>query len=226
MNVLVFASRKGGSGKSTLAAHLAAHVARPSRPALLIDADPQGSLSLWHELRGREELTLRRGARSLATALAAAKNDGYAWAFVDTPPTHSASIAEAIRLATLVVIPARPSLFDLAAVRDTIALATELRKPYAVVFNAAPAKRGDAEAPVLAEARADLDDERIPVWSGQITHRADFSLALRGGEGVKEFAPQSPAAAEIARLWSAIDRSVKAINGAQTTGRGMHRIAA
>ncbi len=45
MNVIVFASRKGGSGKSTLTAHLAAHVHKASRPALLIDADPQGSLS-------------------------------------------------------------------------------------------------------------------------------------------------------------------------------------
>jgi len=48
MNVIVFASRKGGSGKSTLTAHLAAQAARPSRGCLLIDADPQGSLSLWH----------------------------------------------------------------------------------------------------------------------------------------------------------------------------------
>ena len=73
MNVLVFASRKGGSGKSTLAAHLAAHVAKPTRPTLLIDADPQGSLSLWHELRGRSELSLKRGARSLAHTLDAAR---------------------------------------------------------------------------------------------------------------------------------------------------------
>lgn len=53
MNVLVFASRKGGSGKSTLAVHLAVHAAKPSKPTLLIDTDPQGSLSLWHELRGQ-----------------------------------------------------------------------------------------------------------------------------------------------------------------------------
>ena len=44
MNVIVFASRKGGSGKSTLAAHLAAHVHKTTKPCLLVDADPQGSL--------------------------------------------------------------------------------------------------------------------------------------------------------------------------------------
>ena len=47
MNVVAFASRKGGAGKSTLAAHLAVHVHRLARPCLLIDDDPQGSLTLW-----------------------------------------------------------------------------------------------------------------------------------------------------------------------------------
>jgi Mrp family chromosome partitioning ATPase len=54
MNVIVFASRKGGSGKSTLAAHLAAQI-KATKPILLVDADPQGSLTLWHKLRGTNE---------------------------------------------------------------------------------------------------------------------------------------------------------------------------
>jgi cellulose biosynthesis protein BcsQ len=226
MNVLVFASRKGGSGKSTLAAHLAAHVAKPSRPTLLIDGDPQGSLTLWHELRGQEELALKRGVRTLADTLKGAAREGYAWAFIDTPPTRSAAVVEAIRHATMVIIPARPSIFDLAAVQDTIELARELRKPYAVVLNGAPPKRSDVEVATVTEAREGLEALKVPVWSGQITHRADFSLALGAGEGAKEFDPASAAAAEMAQLWSAVDRSVKAINGAYKTARGMHKIAA
>jgi chromosome partitioning protein len=226
MNVLVFASRKGGSGKSTLAAHLAVHAAKPSKPTLLIDADPQGSLSLWHELRGQQELTLRRGSRNLAETLSSAQQEGYAWAFIDTPPNRASSVIEAIRHATLLVIPTRPSLFDLAAVQDTIELARELRKPYAVVINAAPARRNDAEVAIVADARASLDALKVPVWSGQITQRADLSLALRNGEGVKEFDPDSAAAHEMKQLWSAIDRSVKAVHGAYKSARGMHQVAA
>jgi chromosome partitioning protein len=226
MNVLVFASRKGGSGKSTLAAHLAAHMAKPSRPTLLIDSDPQASLSLWHKLRGEGAPPLARSTRNLADIVKAARKEGYEWAFIDTPPTKSASVIDAIRLATLVIIPARPGVFDLDAVRDTIALARELKKPYCVVMNGAPAKRSDAEAAVVTEARAGLNDASIPVWSGQITHRADFSLALGHGEGAKEFDPGSAAAAEIAQLWTAIDRSVKAINGLTSGARAMHKLAA
>src|SRR3712207_2616046 len=153
MNVIVFASRKGGSGKSTLAAHLSAFASRPSRPTLLVDADPQGSLTLWHRLRGAEQPDLKIGLRNLPDIVKNARRDGYEWVFIDTPPTKSNVVMEVIRLATLVVIPARPSLFDMAAVEDTIATARELRKPFAIVINSAPAKRSDVEAATVAEAR-------------------------------------------------------------------------
>ena len=70
MNVIVFASRKGGSGKSTLAAHLAAHVNKSTKPCLLIDADPQGSLTLWHKLRGTNEPPIKAAVNSVSGIVA------------------------------------------------------------------------------------------------------------------------------------------------------------
>jgi chromosome partitioning protein len=226
MNVVVLASRKGGSGKSTLTAHLAAEAARPSRPTLLIDADPQGSLSLWHGLRDGDNPALKRATRGVDEALRAAKRDGYAWVFVDTPPYKSAGVADAIRAATIVIIPTRPSLFDIDSVRDTIALCRELKKPYMAVINAAPPKRVDAEAASVALAREQLSTTGAPVWSGQITQRTDFSAAVECGEGAKAFDPESLAAAEIARLWRAVERSARAIDAARQHARGASRNAA
>ena len=100
MNVVVFASRKGGSGKSTLTAHIAAHAHRPSRACLLIDADPQGSLTLWHKLRKAEDLPLKVAMRGIGDIVRAAKRDGTEWVFIDTAPNMSASVTEAIRAAT------------------------------------------------------------------------------------------------------------------------------
>lgn len=225
MNVVVFASRKGGSGKSTLAAHLAAHAHKPSRPFLLIDADPQGSLTLWRHLRKRDDLPLKTAQRGIADIVKAAKRDGTEWVFIDTAPNMSASVTEAIRAATLVIIPCRPGLFDLEAIKDTVEYAREARKPYAVVINAAPPRRQDVEAPAVAHARKTLAELHIPVWGGQITQRAAFSLALEEGEGAKEYDADSYAAAEIGRLWAAIEKSVKAIHGAKEGG-AMHRVAA
>jgi chromosome partitioning protein len=222
MNVIVFASRKGGSGKSTLAAHLATHANRPNRPCLLIDADPQGSLTLWQQLRGTGEPKLKPATRDLGAIIKAAKEE-FEWVFVDTPPNMSPTVTDAIRAATLVVIPARPTLFNLSAVKETIDFARHFRKPYAVVLNAAPSKRDETESPIVTRAREAL--AKFPVWGGQITNRVNFSLALVGGEGVKEFAGESQAASEMARLWAAIEKSVKAIHGAYD-GATMHKAAA
>ena len=224
MNVIVFASRKGGSGKSMLAAHVAA-LAGKRASCLLIDADPQGSLTLWHKLRGSVEPALRNGSRGVAEIVKAAKRE-YEWAFVDTPPNMSAVVADAIRTATLVIIPARLAVFDLAAIKETIELARGNRVPYAVVINAAPARRDNAESPFVTESREVISRLNIPVWAGQITNRADYGYALGSGQGVTEYDGKSAAAAEIAALWSAIDRSVKAIHGLYRSGGAMHRVAA
>lgn len=225
MNVIVFASRKGGSGKSTLAAHLAAQAHKPSSRVLMLDADPQGSLKLWHKLRTSAEPPMGDTSRGLSAAVEQANRDGYEWVFIDTPPNMSAIVADAIQLATLIIIPARLTLFDLAAIKETMNLARQLKKPYAVVINGVPPRRDNTESPFVREARAVLGSLNVPVWSGQITQRNAFSLALAEGEGASEYDSQSEASNEITALWVAIEKSVKAIQGAYE-GAAMHRVAA
>lgn len=224
MNVVVFAARKGGSGKSTLTAHLAA--TKPARSCLLIDADPQGSLTLWHRLRGSGRPELRTAARGVGELVKAARREGYQWCFIDTPPNMATIVGEAIRAATLVLVPARPAVFDMMAVKETIELARELNKPYAVIINAAPAKREDMESPIVAEARVGLSRLQVPVWGGQVTNRSGFALSLARGAGATEFAAESLAAEEIGRLWTAVEKSARAINGAHENAYSMHRAAA
>ena len=225
MNVIVFASRKGGSGKSTIAVHLAAQASKRYRPCLLVDADEQGSMTLWHKLRGTGEPPLRDGTGGISEIVKAAKREGYEWVFVDTPPNMSQVVTDAIRCATLVIIPARLAVFDLAAIRDTIEVARRTRTPYAVVLSAAPPRRDDTESSYVTEGREAISRLNIPVWGGQITNRSTYAFSLASGKGAKEFDAPSQAAAEIGRLWIAIERSVKAINGAYD-GATMHRGAA
>jgi chromosome partitioning protein len=214
MNVITMASRKGGAGKSTLTAHLAAFCHQSGHRCTIIDADPQGSLTLWHSLRPGREPQLRSGARGIERALAMAVVEGYEWAFIDTAASMWVVAQEAIRAATLVAVPARPGFFDLNAVRETVAAAGERNKPYAVVLNSTPVKRDDKEAPAVVQSRAYFDKLGIPVWSGQISQRAGYVLTLAAGSSIGEVAPESAAGVEIAGLWSAIDRSVAAINHA------------
>ena len=103
--------------------------------------------------------------------------------------------------------------------------ARENNKPYAIVINGVPPRRDNTESPFVREARAVLGSLNVPVWSGQITQRNAFSLALAEGEGASEYDGQSEASHEITALWAAIEKSVKAINGAYE-GAAMHRVAA
>ncbi len=212
MNVITLASRKGGAGKSTLTAHLAAFSHLSGRRCVVIDADPQGSLSLWHSRRGDGQPPLRSAGRGIDRAIGLAVAEGYEWAFIDTAPTMWVVAQEAIRAATLVLIPARPGFFDLNAVCETVAAARARNKPYAVVLNAAPSKRDDKESPAVAASRAFFAKLAIPVWSGQISQRTGYVVTLAAGTSVCEAAMESAAGSEIARLWAAIERSVAAVH--------------
>jgi chromosome partitioning protein len=226
MNVITLASRKGGAGKTTLTAHLAAYAHKLGHRCLIVDADPQGSLTLWHSMRRDRQPALHSAARGIERVIAFAQVDGYEWVFVDTAPTMWVVVQEAVRAATLVVIPARPGFFDLAAVRETVLVAREQNKPYAVVINAAPVKRDERDAPTVAQSRAELDRLLIPVWSGQISQRSGFVASLAVGASAGEMFADSAAGTEIAKLWSAIARSVEAINGAQVSDATTHGQAA
>jgi chromosome partitioning protein len=211
MNIIAFASRKGGSGKSTLAAHLAAHMYRPRRPCLLIDEDPQGSLTLWNGLRRDAALPMQKIERQIPDLLNKAKRNGVEWAFIDTPANISACVVDAMEAATLVIIPCRPGLFDIDAVQETVELARSARTPYFVVLNGAPPKRDKIESLAVASARECLAELGVPVWGGQITHRTNFSLSLAHGKGVKEHDADSSSVSEISRLWTAVERSIEVI---------------
>jgi chromosome partitioning protein len=213
MHVITLASRKGGAGKSTLTAQLAAHAFTAGKRVHVIDADPQGSLKLWHSRRPAG-ISLSTPERGIDRPLAFAMVEGAEFVFVDTAPTLWVVVQEAVRAATLVVIPARPGFFDIAAVQETVKTARERDRPYAVVLNACPVKRDDKEAPIVAQSRAELESLRIPVWGGQVSQRAGFQTTLAAGASAAEIGPQTAAGQEIASLWSAIVRSLAAIDAA------------
>lgn len=226
MNVITFASRKGGVGKSTLTAHISAFAQMLGRRCSVIDADPQGSLTLWHSMRADSELPLHNAARGIDRLVASAQLEGVEWVFIDTAPTTWVVVQEAIRVATMVVIPVRPGFFDIAAVQDTVKISRERNKPYAVVINAAPVKREQKEAPAVALTRAEFERLSIPVWSGQISQRTALLGSLAAGGSAGELNGDPACRIEVAGLWSAIERSVAAINGAYAASASLQVKAA
>jgi chromosome partitioning protein len=202
MRTIAIASRKGGTGKSTIAAHLSVLGNSNDSPALLIDIDPQASLTFWQELRQADTPAIvNTDAKHLGATLEAARRDGVSWCIIDGPPHDSAEIAAMIRAADLVLIPTKAATFDIAGAYATIELAANLRKPALAVLNMVPPSRGIVEGGVTAEARKALQEMGAEVWEGVLTQRQAFAYALATGQAITEFAGDSKGATEIKHLW-------------------------
>lgn len=204
MKVLVLASQKGGSGKTAVSIHLAvAAEAAGAGPVVLIDADPQATLTQWWNQReaatpALAEVTLGELAGKLDQLRAA----DYALAIIDTPPTITASIRTIIGLADFVLVPVRPSPADLWAVGATLDICREADRPYAFVLT--QATRG---ASITTQALGALS-EHGPV-SGAVVHtRVGYAGALTSGQTLQELDPKSAGAQEVDRLWRFVQEKI------------------
>jgi len=223
MNVIVFASRKGGSGRVRLPLILLRTSTRQPSPVCL-SMPIAGSLTLWHSCAApTNRRSRRRSTRSAGSwrRPSATASNGCSSTRRRTVGRRGGFHQERHHGDH----PARPGVFDVNAVQETIQTCRALRKPYAVVLNGAPARRDDAESPIVAIARESLSKFRAPVWGGQITNRADLLMALSHGEGAREYSAEGRGGGD-RPLWAAIERSVKAIRVRPRRPARLHKQAA
>lgn len=200
MKTLVWNSQKGGSGKTSLCAHIAVEAERTGKgPVYLIDTDPQGTLTTWHENR-QAETPHRVEVRlpGLPAALDILAQRRAALCLIDTAPTRADENAELFRLADLVLVPVRPSPSDLWAVAATVGLLKQIGTPFLFVVNQAT-----LNANITVQAIAALSHHG-PVAQTIIVNRVPYAAAMTDGHTAPELAVKGPAAAEIADLWKNI----------------------
>lgn len=206
MHVILIATQKGGAGKSTICAHFGA-LAQADGKTLLVDADPQASLTDWYTSREAETpLLAQADANSISQVLDAAADEGVKWVIIDSAPHNAPLMASLMARASVTVIPVRPGPFDLKAAGKTLDMARALKAPMACIINAAPPPTRESEPTVVAEARVVLSSMGAPVLPGQVSQRAAFSHALITGQSVTEYDPEGRAAGEILAMWSAVTK--------------------
>lgn len=214
MRVVICTSQKGGSGKTTLVRSLGVAAEARHAPVVLLDTDPQGSLTAWFNRREAETPALAQlGGRSVNDALAELKDGGTRLVVVDTPPSVHPFVAELARVADLVLLPVRPSPDDLGAIGPTLDLVEAAGAPFAfVITQAKPRTRLAAEAlRVLAE--------HGRVASVTIHDRAEHPTAAASGLVVSESEPIGKAALEIAELWEFVERQLGGRTSMRTYAR-------
>jgi chromosome partitioning protein len=200
MKTIVINSQKGGSGKTTICAHLAVEAERAGDgPVFLIDTDPQGTLSTWHEHREAEvPQRVEVPLENLAEGLAVLKDRKASYCFIDTAPTRTDENVALFRMADLVLVPIRPSPSDLWAAAATVSLLKEADIPFLFILTQAK-----ANASITAQAAAALSHHG-PVAETFIADRVPYAAAMTDGRTALELSAKGPAAIETTALWKNI----------------------
>ena len=129
MHAILVANPKGGSGKTTLTINLAGYLASSGQRVALLDLDRQQSATQWLATRSPLLPTidlLREGQKGEAD-----------WLVIDSPAgLHGKMLDRALKLASKVVVPVAPSIFDIRASQaflDALRAEKAVRKAHAYV---------------------------------------------------------------------------------------------
>jgi chromosome partitioning protein len=205
MRTIAFVTQKGGSGKSTLCINLSIAAQEAGRSVCILEMDRQATISDWAENReGTGPEVAQVDANQIDAVIERLKGSGYDYVFIDTPGVDSPGTLSAIRAADLCVIPCRPTPADLRAFKPTLAAIYRLDKRFTFVLNQTPARsyrvRDAAEGLAVLGVLPDIN----------IVLRNDYQDAIGLGQGVTEFNPDGQAADEIRRLWTWVEKRMKA----------------
>ena len=188
---------KGGAGKTAVSINVGVGLHLLGQSGLLIDLDPQGSSSLWAKQReGKDPDVIAAQSHQLEDIIKTAEDSGADFMIIDTPPRSDSIALAAARAADIILLPCRPSLADIDALKltkDIVYLAGKQKQAY-VVLNSIPTKRMQADASV---AITSMDLEIAQPTFGQ---RVAFADAFTIGMGVQEYEPSGKAASEVKAL--------------------------
>lgn len=208
-------SQKGGVGKSTISLGLSAALAREGKPVLVVDADPQGTITAWSTHRRQvgldpvEGLTIiQRTTPDIHSQFKApekATSGSYGHAVIDGPPRADEALARSVIAASdVVLIPVQPSLPDLWAARSTIALVREAMAKLPHLKAALVLSRVKAHTNLGREFAEVIRGEGLPLLSAGTHDRTAYAAAASSCQTVFEYEPNGKAAAEIQLILAAV----------------------
>jgi len=113
MRSLLVANPKGGAGKTTLAVNLSGALASRGERVTLMDLDRQKSALQWLGLRSSDLPVIDGGTDVRRDG---GQSDSNRWLVIDSPAgLRGKNLQHAVKLASVVLVPVQPSLFDMSA---------------------------------------------------------------------------------------------------------------
>jgi chromosome partitioning protein len=204
-SIITVATMKGGSGKSTVASCLAVHWKLQGHRATIIDADPQRSIA---RLATRERALggvqvvedATRDASNTARRLAAA--DGPI--IIDTPGFRSETTLACLEAADFVLVPVKPSPFDVDRMLDTLNILINGVSGRRPVFRCLLTQT-TRDSIIAKHIRAELADAGFPLLTNEMTNRVVYPEAALWGATPSLIDATGPAARDIAAIADEVD---------------------
>jgi chromosome partitioning protein len=200
-HVIAIANTKGGVGKSTLAGNLVwALATQTGRRIVLVDADPQASVTKWFDLAA-EELPFDRiqltTARVLHQQLPRLRH-AYDLIVVDCPPMQSDVTAAAVTQADLGLVPVLPSPLDVLAYSELEPLLRQAQGVNPTLTLRFLINQLAPRTALAREVRETLADADIPVLPTYVHDRQMYRRVV--AQGATVLSEPGPAQAEMLAL--------------------------
>lgn len=203
--IITVATMKGGSGKSTLASCLAVHWHLKARQAVIVDADPQCSIA---RLCARERKL--GGVRVIEDASGETWKTAYQLAgssdlvIIDTPGFRSEATLACIGASDFVLVPVKPSPFDIDRMLDTLNLLINgvkgRRPPFRCLLT-----QTTRDSVIAKHIRAELAEAGFPVLKSEMANRVAYAEAALWGATPSLIEPRGRAARDIAVIADEIE---------------------
>jgi chromosome partitioning protein len=202
--IITVATMKGGSGKSTLASCLAVHWHLTGRRPTLIDADPQRSIMrLAARERGLGGVSVVEDATEDASKTARRLAAG-GLVIIDTPGFRSRTTLDCLAAADFLLVPVKPSPFDVDRMLDTLSILTERADGWRPLFRCLLTQT-TRDSVIARHIRAELAEAGLPVLRSEITNRVAYPEAALWGATPSLISWKGPAAREIAAVADEVD---------------------
>jgi chromosome partitioning protein len=199
MQVIALVGRKRGAGKTTLAIELAVCAG----DALILDLDPRHPVVDWSQRRDRQWPVVEPlDVDLLPEALEWARDQGYAWTFVDvSAQARPEDVRATIAAADLTLIPSRPGSADLGALGEMAHMVQGAGATSAIALNACIPNGGGIRGALLQQAFSEAKRYGLAVSPYSVAERTAFAEAFLNGSTVVETDPDGKAAADVLALW-------------------------